>query len=261
MILKRAKGRYLYKFAEGGGILSTAANFLGDFVDSATRIDPNNPSAVQSEAGAIGSGALKGAGQGAELGTAVLPGIGTAVGAVGGAIIGGISGLTGNQAERRAATAARAAREKGFLARSAATLANYDKYGSNNNQIYARFGGKAPIKYFSGGELKPLSDDSVEVIGNSHEQGGVKIAPQVEVEGKETIKGDFVYSDALPADDKGRTFAVVHKALAKTKGRLEERPNTTGRNNAMKLIESKEQMLQVKQEQLKKMLGLTPIPA
>ena len=116
---------------------------------------------------------------------------------------------------------------------------------------YYAFGGqlKNYTKYTTGGKLKPLSSDSSLVLGNSHEDGGVKLNKDTEVEGKETIKGDYVFSDRLG-------FAKIHKKLAKAKGNIENKPATAERLNSVKLIEQKEKNLQEYQEYIRNKLNL-----
>ena len=48
------------------------------------------------------SGILQGGAGGAQLGTAIKPGIGTIVGGVGGALLGGLGGILGDQADQEA---------------------------------------------------------------------------------------------------------------------------------------------------------------
>lgn len=138
------------------------------------------------------------------------------------------------------------------LLEGAQKLNSFDTAGSNTNSIYAKYGGKISTKYLNGGSLTPLSSDSVEVEGNSHEQGGVKLSPEIEVEGKETINDDFVFSDELG-------FAARHKPIARAIGKMEKKVPNNITNNTINILKKKEEALKQEQEQVKQMLGLTPI--
>ena len=99
-------------------------------------------------------------------------------------------------------------------------------------------------KKADGGKLVQQSSDGVEVQGHTHAQGGVQI-PGAEVEGGETIKDDFVYSAQLG-------FAQKHKPLMVAKGKIEQKPASPERINALRIIEQKEQQLALAQEYFKK---------
>lgn len=238
---------------EGGGTTPFPYGQLGEIssnlLDSVT---PTNQYGVKSQGAAIGVGALKGAGTGASIGTAILPGVGTAIGAGVGAIAGGIASEKQNEKAIALQRQAIDLKNRNTLSRSNAVLSTYDTIGSNNNQIYAEMGGKLPTKYLSGGKLKALSSESVEVDGDSHEEGGVQLGNNVEVEGDETIKNDFVYSDALG-------FAKLHKPLARAIGKMENKVPNNVTNNTIKLLKQKEEQLAKEQEDLKEVLGLKRI--
>jgi hypothetical protein len=121
----------------------------------------------------------------------------------------------------------------------------------------------------NGGELNPelqemeqspnmnrIASNTLEVNGPSHEEGGVDVpGVNAEVEGKETIadiKGEdspYVFSEQLG-------FAKIHKQLAKTREKIEHKPATPERLNALRLIDKKEQRLKNQQEQVKQQLNL-----
>lgn len=259
-----ATRRFIYRYATGGSTggaspysgYSQAALMAGDLVEEA---GTNKKTGVKSDASAIGGGALKGAATGAAIGTSILPGIGTAVGAIGGAIVGGFSGASKNNELKNQLNYAQIRRNNAFKTSSGLRFNNYDQ-GSNTNQIYARDGGNIPSPiYVNGGKLQPLSSDSVDINGASHEQGGVELSPSVEVEGNETINRNFVYSDALPANLKGQTFAEVHRGIAKRIGKLENKFPSTITNNTLNLLRRKEEALKSSQEYLKQQLGIKPV--
>jgi hypothetical protein len=106
------------------------------------------------------------------------------------------------------------------------------------------------IPYGKGGSLNQLSDENQEVEGNSHANGGVKFPEAgVELEGGETINNDFVFSKELG-------FAQKHKAIAKSIGRLEQKPQTTIVKNTLARMKEQEEQLKVTQEQTKQLLGI-----
>lgn len=111
---------------------------------------------------------------------------------------------------------------------------------------YAANGGRISRKYRTGGTLVQKSSDGVEVQGPSHAQGGVKVpGTRAEVEGGETIKDDYVFSKDLG-------FADMHKPLMTAKGKIEKKPATPDRINAIKMITRQENMLKASQEAFKK---------
>jgi len=112
-------------------------------------------------------------------------------------------------------------------------------------------GGQLPSLYathMTGGTVKKLSSDSVEFKGRSHEAGGIKL-PELgaEVEGKETGKGSYIFSDRLG-------FAAAHKKLATAKGIIEGKPVTRERINSMRLLNNKENQLIIAQELVRSQL-------
>ena len=129
-----------------------------------------------------------------------------------------------------------------------------DYIGNAGNQ-YFEMGGPLATKYLKamkayGGSVNQLSSDGVEFKGNSHEKGGIKLPDiNTEVEGNETAKGSYVFSDALG-------FAKLHKPLMRIKGKVEGKPATPERLNTLRVIEGHENRLKIAQEQLKKSLNI-----
>ena len=109
---------------------------------------------------------------------------------------------------------------------------------------------KKPLKQLAtGGSLldnfKRTSSSTAEVHGPSHEQGGVLVpGMNAEVEGGETLAGDYVFSDELG-------FAKLHKPIALAKGKIEKKPATRERLNTLKLLNEKENNLKLMQEYVK----------
>lgn len=104
--------------------------------------------------------------------------------------------------------------------------------------------------FMAGGKAKSLSSDNALMVGPSHAKGGIQIpGMNAEVEGGETTKGDYVFSKRLG-------FADLHKPLATTKGKIELKPLTQDRLNAIKLINKREMELQQAQEIVKSKMGV-----
>lgn len=107
------------------------------------------------------------------------------------------------------------------------------------------------IRYQNGGRLKPLAPGISKVQGPSHEEGGVKFPElNAELEGGETISGDFVFSKDLG-------FAKVHERLAKSMNKNSKRPLTVLNKQTAEAMSRKEGFLKIYQEQVKKEKGLS----
>lgn len=126
--------------------------------------------------------------------------------------------------------------------------------GRPGEEFYA-MGGSLKGKYYdaikaTGGELKPLSKNSAEVQGPTHEQGGVDLPQyQSELEGGETLDGDYVFSSRLG-------FAQRHKRLATAIGKIEQKPATPERINALKRLNTQVDNLKQAQEQIRQQYNL-----
>lgn len=197
---------------------------------------------------AAASGALKGAQMGAVLGP---------YGMAAGAVIGGAAGfIGGTKAKKAAAIAGQNAemvRYNALRNQSRAALANDPELATGvAGAGYFAKGGYLSRNYMArtmqaeGGSLTPMNEDSVEVNGPSHEEGGVQLpGSNAEVEGGETMTGNFVFSERLG-------FAQEHKRLAKAMGVIESKgPMTPERVNSMKRLKEREQKLALSQEYLK----------
>lgn len=137
-------------------------------------------------------------------------------------------------------------------------MANKDEYSGGVVKManFAKnFGGKkenggvieAPLSrmYMNGGMARSLSSDGTELIGRSHENGGITVPDMgAELEDGETTKGNYVFSDKLG-------FAGVHKKLAAAKGKIEQKPVTRERLNSIRLLNNKENQLMLSQEYLR----------
>lgn len=183
--------------------------------------------------------------------------LGAGIGAAFGAGIGLIDNLTQKRKNENLKTDMRITDDRMEREYSSAVLANDPSlvHGNRNAGYYAN-GGPLSTNYLAGskavgGMVKPLSSESVEVVGNTHEQGGVEFPQQqVELEDKETVHNGFVFSEELG-------FAAAHKRLAKAIGKIESKgPMTPERVNAVTRLKEKEEDLKLTQEYLKQQLGI-----
>lgn len=238
--MKKCKLRKVY--GAGGSLVGPIAGAATTILDGFTPSD---------RPAGIGLSAAKGLAGGVAAGAALGP-----WGAVAGGVLGAVSGaLTGakqkKQAEREEVMA-QMARERNFRNYSAAALVNDPSlaYGNRNTSYYADGGKLRRLNPLAGtkamgGHLRPVSSRHTEVVGPSHANGGVQLpAYNAEVEGEETTSGEMVFSKDLG-------FADLHRPIAKAIGKIEVKPATPERINALKRLSQREQELYQLQEQLK----------
>lgn len=239
--------------ATAGGIAGAAAQGLGmmsGIVDSSAKV---NQYGRRSTGANIGSNLGKYAAMGASLGSVVGP-WGTVIGAAAGATFGTIKGLVDSKKQKRVESymkmndMLRARQDSMEMYKNMAANDSSSVFGNKMGSFFA-YGGKMGTTPVPGGELKSLSSDSKEVIGPSHEAGGVMVDAGTEVEGGETIKGDYVFSERLG-------FAQLHKPVAKAIGRLESKPKTPAVQASLDRLKKKEQSLMLVQEVLKRKMNL-----
>ena len=238
-------------------------------------VDPGDEYGVQSSAGAGISGALSGAAAGAVAGP-----IGMGVGAV----VGGVTSLisNGEKAKQRdydqrqkkrkyneqvdKEIDARIASDPRLLGDTNATM--YKLGGTLKGKPAGKFAlqgtllGKYrgersavpnitinPNRMMENGGIIPVDTEGRAIIeGNSHEEGGVKVPELgVELEGGETIDGDFVFSEELGFADKHKK---IMKAMKKT-----ENDNTPLANHTREVLAEQEEKLKAHQELLKRSIG------
>lgn len=190
------------KLAAGGAIDPVAiANLLSQLTDAAGQ-DLNGQ---QTNTSAAASGALKGAGMGAQIGS-VVPGIGTLIGGGVGAIIGGVSSFKRNQKSleefSKVRTKENQDRSKLLNQIDVARNANFNQ--GNSYQSYFKNGGKLPFSI--------IGDNTVKVKGKKHEDGGVKLG-SVEVEKDEVIHDNKVFSARLKVPGTKVSFAEAAEEL------------------------------------------------
>lgn len=244
-----------------GAAASGVAGIANEVIDSSGKGDPLTGRK------SIGSSIAKGAISGAATGTSILPGWGTLIGAV----VGGAAGWISGGSKRRKARAQmgneiNANRTDAINYSANLSASNPSLYqGYKGADYYGKYGGSmtkfgmggktdmsAPLAtmYMNGGRAKSLSSDNAELIGNSHKQGGIHIPEMgAEVEGGETTVGDYVFSKKLG-------FADLHKPIAKAKGKIEAKPMTADRVNALRRLKGEEQSMMLSQEYFKHKLNL-----
>lgn len=203
-----------------------------------------------SQNSAVGSTALKGASVGANIGSSILPGWGTVIGGAVGAIGGG---LVGNKKYKKGLEDYEETQDinsktidkqvedlriKQDIRKTEAynDLTHvYNTEGTGNVNFFGAKGGVIPkynqggnMNIVSGGVMQPLSSDTQKVVGNTHEEGGVKISnksgkPIAEVEDEEVIKdGNLVYSERSGYADKA-------EKLSKKKAKYEAKLKSTNK--------------------------------
>lgn len=248
------------RYAEGGG-LAGLSNMAGSMFSTvggvADALDQPNKYGRQG----MGTNVLKNVGSFAAMGSSFGP-VGTAVGAGVGLVKGLVDGIGQRRAQARAEQAERVQSRNTELAKYEAAAASDPNLtaGTRGAQYYAKGGylgdGNKNTLYSEyikqrakGGSLSRLSSDSVEVKGPSHEGGGVALPDGNEVEGKETIKGDYVFSDQLG-------FAKMHKPIAKAIGQLEQKSPTQATTNSLRRLRAKEDALMLLQEQVRQQNNL-----
>ena len=89
----------------------------------------------------------------------------------------------------------------------------------NTGFAVAKYGGA--IKKLKGGVAKPIGKGAIEYVGKKHEQGGIDLPGNVEVEGGETEQNNYIFSATLKLPT-GETYAQAHKALVKSRASGEE---------------------------------------
>lgn len=212
--------------------------------------------------GNLWGSAIKGAGQGASWGATagtILPGPGNVIGMAAGALVGGTVGLIkgrkeNKESERIAEEYAKEqalineneAKRKRLLASQSDLLARqyntafinsrlmgtqtgfgYNTSTNMNMQPTSSFYAETGGLRVPGGKVVPIEgSDAVKFVGRKHSEGGIKLDPQTEVEGGETMdqvvmaksggKGnmnDYFFSAYLKLG--GKSFAKRHEELIK----------------------------------------------
>lgn len=104
-----------------------------------------------------------------------------------------------------------------------------------------------------GGELQPVSKNTQLAVGQSHENGGIKLDSKSEIEGGETLvnKGDhtLVVSDNLVNPLSGNTFAKDDLKLAKSLSKYEGKTSNLAKNS-VRQINAKREILHSMQQKM-----------
>lgn len=238
-------------------------------------VDSPDEDGVRSGAGAGISGALSMASAGAALGP---------WGIAGGALLGFLTGIGGNSKAKQEAADRKIRKTKqineSYQDEVKSKIASNPNLVGNANASMYKLGGTIkgkparkfalqgtvlgnyravksllpniainPNKMLKDGGIIPIGDNGrAEVVGPKHEDGGVKIPELgVELEGEETLKDNFVFSEELG-------FADKHKKIAKGIANA-EKDNTPLARYTKNLLEDKEQALMLEQEELKQAIG------
>lgn len=242
-----------------GGLATGAAALGSSAIDIATMNDPKPSKGASTAKGAM-SGFASTAGIGLNPATLAATGglsalIPVATGAIGGTV-GFFQGKgeedAYNKQKKAEETAANLERKQAYDSSSQynqASAANRGFMGGGKEQssFYGKNGGLLKsIKYLQGGELQPVSKNTQLAVGQSHENGGIKLDSKSEIEGGETLvdKGDhtLVVSDNLVNPLSGNTFAKDDLKLAKTLSRFEGKTSNLAKNS-IKQINAKREIL------------------
>lgn len=159
-------------------------------------------------------------------------------------------GLLGESASQKRA-------KEGIVSRNRKMASDLEKESQNSllnypTNGYAKYGMKFPnggkLPYpTDGSDYNTLSSDMVQYHGNTHENGGIKLdtnqdrKPDIEIENKEVIKDNMVFSDRLnPSIEaqeassrigfsfkKDDTYASAASRLGKKKGNFESKLDST----------------------------------
>lgn len=78
--------------------------------------------------------------------------------------------------------------------------------GQQMAQLPAQGLGSQSLSFAGGGDM-------INFEGASHEQGGIQLSPQVEVEGGETMIDDYIYSDRIKPKGSKKTYADLSKSI------------------------------------------------
>lgn len=117
--------------------------------------------------------------------------------------------------------------------------------------ITKRMGG--PI-YKKGGRLDSINSNTRKAIGATHEEGGIDLSRNAEIENREVVtdKGDqyFITSAKLTNPLTGRTFAKDDEIISRKIGKMEKKEPSKEKNNAMKLLNRKKEQLHNIQQQM-----------
>lgn len=242
--------------SEGLGLAATGLNTLNPLSDPGQygKYD------VRDRGKMAGTSALSGTSMGLKIGAnpalvAATGGLSIVAGAALGAITGGVAGTIMAKKRERDKAKQVAKDQAAYQDRAASTLNFNNNVGVDNTAMYADGGlMKRPLAAAmmnrQNSNMKPMSENATEVKGRSHAEGGEALPDLgAEVEAGETTEGSYVFSKKLG-------FADLHRPLARAMGKIEKKPMTPDRVNALRLLQGKVEMLKAQQEQVRKQLNL-----
>lgn len=210
--------------------ISNVGNTVNNYIDE----NSTDPRGFQDPGKAALSGGLRGGLNGLELGMKTGNPFIAAGAAALGAGIGIYKDVTQSKKQNKEA---------------AANLANFYAQSPGANSTSAN-----PYKIANGGYLQnggPMDENFNAYNGNSHEEGGLPIGQNNEVEGGEVNYKNYVFSDRLTPEDKKSTFANLAKRV---RGKYKEREYDQAASRAMeqeltKLMQQNEQARIIKEAQ------------
>lgn len=194
-------------------------------------IDPGDEWGYRSDAGAIGSGALKGAAAGAALGP---------LGMAGGALIGGVTGLIGNNKQQAEAERAKFAHQSAMRmdARNYSDMSSFHKkggkrippmvmvpLGNGSFKSYSTLDTNMPSEFLSGGKARQISDTTVEFKGNDPgATDAIQLDPSTHVDHNEALVDlggtEIIASDNVFLGGGKRSVASQVKKLQMRKNKV-----------------------------------------
>lgn len=212
-------------------------NSAQNFTDAGSMLtsfmsNPNSKGRVS-----IGGQMASKAAAGAQMGMAAGP-----WGAAAGAVIGGALGLITGSADKRkeeimAAQSAQMQLQQQQAQGAAFASQNPEEIYGRKYGSYFKLGGR--LNEFTGNGKK-LNSTTSELVGPSHEQGGVDLGNGNEAEGGETVTqqrdGTYVMTNLLGIAD-------AHKQISKQIGKMENKAMTPERVNSLKFLRNREQKL------------------
>jgi len=92
------------------------------------------------------------------------------------------------------------------------------EYGGYRYEFGGTYNDLGGTRYVNGGKIKPIpNSNDVEYVGDTHEEGGIKLDKYTEVEDKETgtkINGNQYFFSRVLKTPKGEPYSQAHKAIA-----------------------------------------------
>jgi len=212
--------------------IGTAAGIAGQITESATDDGSDRRFTKKEAAGNTAGEMLKGAGSMAGLGFTIGGPVGAAIGGVVGAGVGAWKASRENKASKETANALQAesaARHNRFRqqyldSRLTGMQTGFGFNTSTNMNMQSTRLEKGGARPLPGGTMEHIGDGAVQFKGKTHEEGGIMLDPNTEVEHKETMdkvtmsdgqEADYFFSEHLKLN--GKSYAERHKEIVKSK--------------------------------------------